>query len=338
MRTRRRFRRTIAVTASAGLAAGLAWLPAGPASAAVVAQFAAQGSANTSSSCTLTTGDDQPSSPGATFSSGTQSQSVDLAATFTNTGNSADTVSMTGHYATTMTVAKQGGDLSKLVATGKGSVGISAAQGSASACLPQAFVDLFGFFEFTESHSGWIYITRNTVPKQGIALAAVADEATSRAIAFDVWQGAGSSAVSRGFLTPGTFGGQIAVGLTAGNVPPIFPFKRTPQSSIAVTFHRSGSAFAATAGSAGRFVKFPGSISCSGHKATLTWKSGASKVASGSFLVNGKTKASDSNPRSGRQIVLRHLSSTADNTITAKLSLAGGGHASASRTYVPCQG
>jgi hypothetical protein len=338
MRTRRRFRRTIAVTASAGLAAALAWLPAGPASAAVVAQFVAQGSATTSPSCTLTAGADQPSSAGTTFSSGTRSQSVDLDATFTNTGDPTDTVSMAGHYTAGMTIANRGGDLSKLVATGKGGLGITAAQGSASACLPQAFIDLFGFFEFTESQSGWIYVDRTTVPEQGVALTSVADEATSKAIALDVWQGAGSSALSRGFLTPGTFGGEIAVGLTAGNVPPIIPFKSAPQSTIAVTFHRSGSAFSRTTGSAGKFVRFPGAVSCSGHKATLTWKAGASKVAAGSFRVNGHKKASVSNPKAGHHVVLRHLSGTADNTISVLLALDGGGHASASRLYVPCKG
>jgi hypothetical protein len=40
----------------------------------------------------------------------------------------------------------------------------------------------------------------------------------------------------------------------------------------------------------------------------------------------------------GRRVVLRHFGKTADNKITAKLSLKAGGKASASRLYVPCKG
>jgi hypothetical protein len=36
--------------------------------------------------------------------------------------------------------------------------------------------------------------------------------------------------------------------------------------------------------------------------------------------------------------VLRHLGKTADNKITAKLKLTGGGKASATRAFVPCKG
>jgi hypothetical protein len=70
----------------------------------------------------------------------------------------------------------------------------------------------------------------------------------------------------------------------------------------------------------------------------LRWKAGAGGVAGGTFAVNGVTRAADGHPVAGHAIVLRHLSSTADLHITAGLALKGGGHATATRTYVPCSG
>ena len=94
-------------------------------------------------------------------------------------------------------------------------------------------------------------------------------------------------------------------------------------SKFTGTFHAAGAATGRTSGAGKRFVSFPGSISCSHHSATLRWTSAAGGVTQGAFLVNGHQKASDGNPRSGHRIVLRHLSRTADTTITAKLTLDG---------------
>ncbi len=83
-------------------------------------------------------------------------------------------------------------------------------------------------------------------------------------------------------------------------------------------------------------MKFPGSVSCSHRSATLTFKAGASALSGASFFVNGKQKASVSNPRSGHRVVLRHLSKTADTTIRCPAVLNGGGKASVTQAYVPC--
>jgi hypothetical protein len=94
-------------------------------------------------------------------------------------------------------------------------------------------------------------------------------------------------------------------------------------------FYVAGSALGGTHGAAGRFVRFPASVSCTHHSAKLTWTGNAGQVASGAFFVNGHRKKS---------VILRHLDKTTDNKITAKLSLKGGGRSSASRVYVPCRG
>jgi hypothetical protein len=333
----RSVRRSVAVTASVGVAAALTWLPAAPASAAVQAQYGAQGTASTSSSCTLSSGNDSPSSTISTFSHGKRSHSVDLNAGFTNTGDSSDTVEMTGHYSSSLTLAKKHGDLAKAVLSGSGSVAVHRALGSATACAPQAAVDAVSIASFTEGQPGWFLVDHQTVPKQGLAVIEVANSTSGNAVVFDIWQGGGSQTQGRGFVTPGTYSYEIAVGLTAGNFPPIF-LKSAPRSSVSMEFHRAGSAPSGSTGSGKGFVEFPGSVNCFSHRATLRWKSSAGKVASGSFLVNGSHKTSDGTPRPGEKIVLKHLSSTADNTITAKLKLDGGGSATASRTYLPCMG
>jgi hypothetical protein len=334
----RSVRRTVAVTASVGVAAALTWLPAAPASAAVAAQYGAQGTASTSSSCTLSTGagSDSPSSPLSTFHHGTRKHSVNLDAGFTNTGDSSDTVEMIGHYSSSMTLGRKHGDLTKVLLSGNGKVSIQSSKGNATACEPQAAVDAVALGGFTEGRPGWLLVDRQTVPKQGIALALVENTSTDNTVVFDLWQGRASHTTGRGFVKPGSYSFEIAVGLTAGNFPPIL-LKRAPKSTIAMVFHKAGSALSSS-GSGKKYVEFPSSVSCGSHKATLRWKSSAGQVDSGSFLVNGKQKKSDGTPKPGEKIVLKHLSSTADLKITAKLKLKGGGSATASRTYLPCKG
>jgi hypothetical protein len=127
----------------------------------------------------------------------------------------------------------------------------------------------------------------------------------------------------------------MALGLTAGN---FIVLKGAQRTTLSMVFHKAGSALTATKGSGKSYVEFPGSVSCGSHKATLRWKPSASKVAAGAFFVNGSKKASDSSPRGGEKIVLKHLKPKADVKITAKLKLKGGGSATASRAYVPCKG
>jgi hypothetical protein len=330
-------RRVLAVSASVAMAAGLAWLPAGPASAAVSAQFAAAASASTSASCTLTSGAANPASSTSNFSSGTRTHTVNLDAGFTNTGDSTDTVNMIGHYSSTMKIAKQNGNLSKAVMTGQGSVSIDASKGSATACDPTALVaGVAQTMTFTEQRSGWLYVHRQTVPKAGLAVAAVANNTTGGAVVLDIYQGHASDAIERGFVKPGSYGAEVLVGLSAGNEPLIF-LKGAQQSSISMQFFKAGSALTGTKGAGKKYVEFPGSISCGTHKATLRWKASAGKVASGAFFVNGAKKASDSTPRGGEKIVLRHLNPKSDIKISAKLQLKAGGGATASRSYVPCK-
>jgi hypothetical protein len=332
-------RRVVAGSASAGLAAALAWLPAGPASAAVSAQFGVVGSASAAGTCTLTSspGSDNPTSGVSTFSSGTKSHSVSLDASFANSGDPTDTVNMIGHYSASMSIVKQSGDLKSMTMKGSGSLSIDASKGSATACDPEALIAGESQpFTFTESNAGWLYVKRNTVAKSGLA-ATVVEDGNGNAVVVDLVQGNASNAVARGFTKAGTFQSIALVGLAAGNVPPIVG-RTAPKSSVSLTFYKAGSSLGATRGAAKAFVDFPSSISCGARSATLRWKPSASKVKSGDFFVNGVKKATDSTPRGGEKIVLKHLSPKADIKLSTKVSLKAGGSATASRAYVPCKG
>jgi hypothetical protein len=329
-------RRTVSVVASVALAAGVAWLPAGPASAAVHAEFTAEGNADTSSDCALTSGDASPESTPATFSHGKKSRSVALDATFTATGDPTDVVHATGHYGGTMVLKKKGPHLSRAVLSGSGAVSIDRTKGNSTVCDPDAAIALLSEMEFSEGSAGWLYLQRSTVSKPGLTEMIVAKSlSSSNAVIFEIYQGGASQASTRAFVKPGGFQAVMAVGLSAGN---FILLKGAPHSSLSLVFHRAGSALTGTKGAGASYVEFPGSVSCGSSKATLRWKPSASHVAAGGFFVNGKKKAFDATPQGGEKVVLKHLSAKADVKITAKLQLKGGGSATATRAYVPCKG
>jgi hypothetical protein len=351
MRPSPRARRIVATAASVSLVAALAWLPSGAAFATVQNTFFAVADGNSSYTgagvfdCPLTAGVDNPQSAPATFSAGTESRSVNLNQTFTSTANSADATTVVGHYKGSLSVSKSGGDLTGFTMSGSGSATITKALGNASQCRTGAVLGVESQTSFTESKPGWLYVTRDT-GKSAETLFVAANQTTMEAVLFEIYFGNASKATARGFLTPGTYiipewlvamiagDGGIAKSAAGGGTAE----RSSLGSRMTGKFYAAGSAFSRTKGAAARFVRFPGSISCSHHTAKLTWTGHAGQVAGGSFFVNGKKKATVSSPRAGHSVVLRHLSKTADNTITAKLSLVGGGKASASRVYVPCRG
>ena len=229
---------------------------------------------------------------------------------------------------------------------GSGNATLTKALGNASQCRTTGFLSVQAQTQFTETKPGWLYVNRNTGASAETVFV-VGNPTTMQTVLFELYVGNASKATARGFLSAGTYiVPQWAVVLVAGDGGGIFKsapgggtVERTSLASkMTGKFYAAGSAFGGTKGTAGHYVRFPGSVSCSHHSAKLTWTSRAGQVASASFFVNGKKKASVSSPRAGRSVVLRHLSKTADNTITARLSLQGGGKASASRAYVPCKG
>ncbi len=187
---------------------------------------------------------------------------------------------------------------------------------------------------------GWLYVTRDTTEKNAEAVFVALHAGTNVTVVLEEYAGGPSHATERGFLTPGSYAiPEWLLALLAGPGA-LFKHGGVERSSLHTrmtgAFYAAGAAYGKAHGAAGAFVRFPGSISCRHHSAKLTWTGKAGHVASGSFSVNGHQSAHVTNPQAGHSVVLRHLSKTADNTISAKLSLDGGGTASAARAYVPC--
>ncbi len=342
-------RRAMAATACAGVAVALAWIPAGSAQAAVHSAFIASASTSAdytgagSGDCNLLTGVQESQSPESDFSGGTRHATTSTSATYVNSNDATDRVHVKAASNATITVHKSGQDMSSFALSATGKVTVKNDLADASACrgggeaLGQAMV------AFTEHKAGWFYLTRDTA-KNSVTTFVVVNEDTGDLVTLDFWEGDESHATSRAFLTPGTY--QIAETQTGVAVGTGGIFKRSAHesrsakvsASLHARFVKAGSAPAGTKGAGRSYVAFPASVSCGTHRATLQWKSSASHVASGAFLVNGSKKASDGSPRGGEKIVLKHLSKTADLKITAKLRLKSGGTATATRTYAPCQG
>jgi hypothetical protein len=330
-----RLRRILAASACGTMAAGLAWLPAGPASAAVKFQFAANATAEvSSSSCSLTSGDANVSSQTPILTHGKRNRSVAMDATFTATADSTDTVHATGHISGTAAVSKKGPNLSKATVTGTGAVSLHNSKGTNTVCDPSASVSSGVEMLFSEGAKGWLYVQRSTVAKAGVS-EVIVETSAGKAVVFEIYQGGASKASTRAFVKPGKFTAAMAVGATAGQT---IILKSPPRNSVSMVFRKAGSALTGTKGPGRAYVEFPGSVSCGAHRATLRWKSSAGRAAAGSFFVNGKQKASDGTPKGGEKIVLKHLKSKADLKVTAKVRLTSGGTATATRQYVPCQG
>ena len=330
-------RRALAVTASTGLAAGLAWLPAGPASAIVPPDsLELQGNVNFSTSGPACSEVGTEPSQTTNYTNGHVSSSVSMDTTVTNTDGTtpdpADHTHVTGTISATGTVKKHNGSMTSATLTGSGHVSVVRAEGNASQCNVTADMSAVSQITFSEAKSGWVYVTRS----QGkTVLTEMVIQGTSNTGFFELFSGAKSTRTDRVFLKPGDY--QAASAFVVSNRSLIL-LRAAQTTTLSSVFHAAGSALKATAGSGKAFVKFPGSVSCSHHTATLTWTAKAGHVKSGAFFVNGVKKASDGTPRAGEKIVLHRLSPTADAKITAKLALKGGGSAIASRAYVPCKG
>jgi hypothetical protein len=341
MRTHARLSRGLALASCGALVTGLGLVGA-PASAAIPSQFEVQGSSDAASSCSVTSGSDNVMNGPKALHHGKAKGSVNLNTTWTDGTNSSDTTNVAGHFSGTANVKAPHDVLKSATLTGTGNVSISRALGKASVCDVSASLASVVEFESQQHKAGWFYVTR-TSSKGAVAEIIVANEVTEQPIVLEIYQGGATTTTLRGFAKPGTYINELIAGIQAGAVTILLKHGGTVSRTalknvLSESFHAAGSALHGAHGSATRFVKFPASVSCSHHSATLTWKSHASQVASGAFSVNGKKRASVSNPKAGHKVVLRHLSSTADNTISAHLSLRNGGKPSASDLYVPCKG
>jgi hypothetical protein len=345
MRSSPRFRRTFALAATGGLAAAGAWLPAGPAAAAApIAVYIVQGSSSAESPCSVTSGSSFATKQ-KNLQNGRSKGGVNLVTTWADTGtpNPADVTSVTGHYSGSTHLVKRRGAFRSASLTGSGSLSITKALGSSSVCGVSA--QLLNAVEFTSTQpNGWFYVTRSTTKSSLTETVVARGTSLDKPVFFELYQGGKNKVTQRAFVRHGPYVTALVAGIEGGDFGILLTKnggtvqRGSNTNTMSAVFRNAGSALTGARGSATKYVKFPASVSCSKHKATLTWKSGSSKVAAGSLFVNGSKKAAVSTPKAGQRTVLKHLSAKSDNKVSVKLTLKSGGHATAARMYVPCKG
>jgi hypothetical protein len=222
----RTLHRSLAGLAGAGAAASLALIPAAGAHAAVHADYVAAGSSDVDTvgsagnTCDLTSGpgsDTVTSSP-ALFGHGTKRRSADLKATYTDSLNTADKVTVKGHIESSMTIKKKHNDLSSFDIVADGSLKVthtvagSLCQGSG---LMAAGVNEM---RFTEKKKGWFSVTRNVKAPSSIAIYVLVNLDKGNAITLEEYQGGQSHFTNRALLKPGHYAlEETQLGITIGD-------------------------------------------------------------------------------------------------------------------------
>lgn len=212
MSTRRQLHRSVALLASAGATAALTLVPASGAHAAVAGLYAAAAASNAEfvgsggGTCDLTSapGSDDVTSGIRHFSHGTKHASADLKATYTNSLDTADKVTVKGHVDSSMTLKKKHNDLSAFELTVGGSVQINHTI-TGSQCQGSGEVLGETQVSFTEHKKGVLSLTRDTQKPNSLIELVIENAKTGQAVAFTVFEGSHSHAVSKAVLKPGTY-------------------------------------------------------------------------------------------------------------------------------------
>lgn len=161
-------RRATAALAAVGATTALTLVPVTGAQAGVAATFEAQASANArftgsgGGDCTLTSGQDQVTSSPVAFHHGTKQRTAQTSATFTNSLDSSDQVTVTSKTTSSMTLKRKAGDLASLDLSADGKITIDhtvigsqcTGTGLALGDVPSA--------QFTEHHKGTLTLTFDT--------------------------------------------------------------------------------------------------------------------------------------------------------------------------------
>lgn len=206
----RTIHRSVAVLATAGLGAALAFIPSGSALAAVQGQYGAEAQADATytgsggGSCDLTSGLDSVTTTPVAFTHGTKHQSVSLDATFTNSLDSSDQVTVAGHATSSLTLKRKAGDLKSFDMTVGGSVTISHTI-VGSQCRGSGQLTAASQVMFTEHKKGVLTLTRDTKKAGSLATFVLVNLDTDRAIAIDAFEGSHSHNVAHLKLKPGNY-------------------------------------------------------------------------------------------------------------------------------------
>jgi hypothetical protein len=217
--------RSLAGLASAGAAASLALIPAAGAHAAVQATYVAGGSSDVDvvgtagNTCDLTSGvgSDSATSSTAMFGHGTKRRSVDLKATYTDSLNTADKVTVKGHVDSSLTIKRKHNDLSSFDLIADGSMKVTHTV-AGSLCAGSGIMGAgVNEMRFTEKKKGWFSVTRNVKAPSSIAIYVLVNLDKGNVIALEEYQGGQSRFTNRALLKPGHYAlEETEVGISIG--------------------------------------------------------------------------------------------------------------------------
>ena len=232
------------------------------------------------------------------FSHAKRTRSLNFSATFTNTGDPSDTVQASGHYRATWAVAKKGADLHKVSLSGSGTVSLDVAKGAGTGCGDSSAVaEGGGILQFTEHHDGWFYVAHHA-----------GDPGRRRHRGPELRDRRPGPARP----LPGGRVPRRLARLLEGRAVQRRDLRRRDHRQ-----HRVGQEGTAQLDLDGLLPHGLGAHRHQGRRqvgtsrsrvgqlwrprATLRWKSGAGRVAAGSFLVNGKKKELGRHPERRRE-------------------------------------
>jgi hypothetical protein len=239
-------RRSMAVLASGGAATALALVPATGAHAQVKAEFLGVGSADASfvgsggGDCNLTSGDGDVTTTPVTFSHGSKTAKVSLNATYTNSLDSSDAVTVKASATTTLTLKRAHGNLSSfdLATGGKATISHTVAP---SQCRASVLIGGgIGEALFTESKKGYLYFTRDT-KQNAFTVFVLINTKTDEPVAEEVFAGDQSHSTSRALRKPGKYElEETETAITAGGGELALKSESPRTAKVTRTVHLSG--------------------------------------------------------------------------------------------------
>lgn len=270
------------------------------------------------------------------FSSNGQSRTVSTSddGTISNTGDATDNATWSAS-ATTKIKASQTSTSSTVSFSTALQASVDADLGSSSACDPEASAQGIAQALLTVSQGGWLSVNA-TIPRGGQFGYSLVP-ATSIPIPVQVVDYNQGSYTGKVWVDPGAY--ELLV--QAGSQTDVDPATKPPTSmhgtvKVTASVKPAGAAKGAASGSGKSYVSLPGAVTCLGGTVAVPFTAKAGGASSATFYVNGKKKATITNPQKGLAAVLKGVPAAADTTVKVVVKPKNGASATATRTYLAC--
>jgi hypothetical protein len=261
-----------------------------------------------------------------------------------NTDNT-DTQTVAVRSAVTARATQTGGQLAGLTLDASLGTTFQAAQGAATDCVALAQPSARFDASVVLPAPRWVSIRAEGLPKSGVFQAQFDRTAPASPMVFEAIQLSGSERgrVSAELLLPaGTY--DLVVVTVAQWTSPQDPGDPTALSAaprISVDFAPVGSAKTRLVGDGAKYLATDNARDCAKGALRAKFAGAAGKVKGGVvdkavFRVNGKKAKTVNEPKKGKKVKLAKLPAGSDVELKVTLRLAGGGTATATRTFWSC--